>query len=91
MEAKGCAKPAQWKTARRFYYWAVRARLARSAALQALSEASPGATYEYRTRLLNNLTGIEPPTEQTRTNGELGRQEQGRLRYCYPSDKTCAS
>jgi len=59
MEAKGCAKPAQWKVARRFFYWAVRARLARSAALRALAEASPESTFEYCTRLLSSLTGIE--------------------------------
>jgi len=59
MEAKGCAKPAQWKVARRFFYWAVRARLARSAALRALAEASPESTFENCTRLLSSLTGIE--------------------------------
>lgn len=58
MEAKGCAKPAQWKVARRFFYWAVRARLARSAALRALAEASPESTFEHCTRLLSSLTGI---------------------------------
>lgn len=63
MEAKGCAKPIQWKVARRFFYWAVRARLARSAALRALAEASPESTFEYRTRLLNSLTGIERPVD----------------------------
>lgn len=63
MEAKGCAKPAEWKTARRFFYWATRARVARSTALKTLAEASPDTTYEYRSRLLNNLTGIQPPTD----------------------------
>jgi acetyl-CoA carboxylase/biotin carboxylase 1 len=63
MEAKGCAKPTHWKASRRFFYWAFRARLARSAALQALAEASPNATYDYRLRLLRNLTGVESPTD----------------------------
>lgn len=63
MQAKGCAKPAEWKNARRFFYWAVRARVARSAALQALAEASPDATYEYRSQLLTNITGIVPPAD----------------------------
>ncbi|KAK0238625.1 acetyl CoA carboxylase [Armillaria nabsnona] len=62
MEAKGCAKPAVWKDARRFFYWAVRARVARSAALRELANASPGATYEYRARLLDTLASLEPTT-----------------------------
>ncbi|THU97749.1 acetyl CoA carboxylase [Dendrothele bispora CBS 962.96] len=59
MEAKGCAKPAVWKEARRHFYWATRARVTRSAALGRIAEASPGATVEYRTRLLNSLASIE--------------------------------
>jgi acetyl-CoA carboxylase/biotin carboxylase 1 len=59
MEAKGCAKPAVWKEARRHFYWAVRARIAKSAALSDLKEASPESNHEYRLRLLNNLAGIE--------------------------------
>ncbi|KAJ7066657.1 acetyl-CoA carboxylase [Mycena amicta] len=62
MEAKGCAKPAVWKDARRHFYWAVRARVARSAALADIAEASPGTTLEYRTRLLNSLAGVDSTT-----------------------------
>ncbi|KAF7770541.1 hypothetical protein Agabi119p4_6515 [Agaricus bisporus var. burnettii] len=61
MEAKGCAKPAEWKNARRFFYWAVRARVARSAALESLAEANPDTTYDDRLRLLTSLTGTVPP------------------------------
>lgn len=63
MEAKGCAKPAVWKNARRHFYWAVRARVARSAALNDIAEASPGATFEYRSRLLNSVASLEPTTD----------------------------
>lgn len=63
MEAKGCAKPAVWKDARRHFYWAARARIARSRALSILGEASPGSTYEYRYRLLDNLASIEATTD----------------------------
>lgn len=63
MEAKGCAKPAQWKNARRQFYWAVRARVARSAALADLAEASPGSTFQYRSRLLDSVASLEPTTE----------------------------
>ncbi|KAJ3881247.1 acetyl CoA carboxylase [Lentinula edodes] len=59
MEAKGCAKPAIWKDARRKFYWAVRARVARSAALAELTEASPGSTTEYRSHLLDSLASID--------------------------------
>ncbi|KAF7294479.1 hypothetical protein MKEN_01440400 [Mycena kentingensis (nom. inval.)] len=62
MEAKGCAKPAVWKDARRHFYWAVRARIARSAALADIVEASPGSTLEYRTRLLNSLASVDATT-----------------------------
>jgi hypothetical protein len=63
MEAKGCAKPAVWKDARRKFYWAVRARVARSAALADLTEASPSSTSEYRSRLLDSLASIDATME----------------------------
>ncbi|KAI4523307.1 hypothetical protein K525DRAFT_254691 [Schizophyllum commune Loenen D] len=62
MEAKGCAKPTQWKNARRHFYWATRARVARSAALAQLAEASPGSSFEYRSGLLDTLAGIDATT-----------------------------
>ncbi|KAG8788142.1 acetyl-coenzyme-A carboxylase [Serendipita sp. 397] len=46
MEAKGCAKPVQWKNARRHFHWAVRAQLAISAAVAKLLAASPQMTTE---------------------------------------------
>ncbi|EDR14651.1 ACC1, acetyl-CoA carboxylase, cytosolic [Laccaria bicolor S238N-H82] len=60
MEAKGCAKPAVWRNARRYFYWAVRARVARSVALADLAEASPGISFEHRSQLLDDLASIEP-------------------------------
>ncbi|PPQ90739.1 hypothetical protein CVT25_010128 [Psilocybe cyanescens] len=63
MEAKGCAKPAVWKNARRHFYWALRARVARSSALSLIGEATPDATYQYRSRLLDSLAAIEPDTD----------------------------
>lgn len=55
MAAKGCAKPAVWKDARRHFYWALRARLARNKALAAIAEASPDSLPAYRARLLDTL------------------------------------
>ena len=63
MEAKGCAKPAVWKNARRHFYWAVRARVARSTAIAHLEEAAPDLTFDYRTRLLESVTGVDSTTE----------------------------
>lgn len=63
MEAKGCAKPAVWKNARRHFYWAVRARIAKSVALANIAEASPNSTVHYRTRLLDSLVQIEPQSD----------------------------
>ena len=45
----------QWKNARRYFYWALRARLARDSALYRIKAASPDSTPEYRTRLLQSL------------------------------------
>jgi acetyl-CoA carboxylase/biotin carboxylase 1 len=51
-----------WRDARRHFYWAVRARVARSRALSALAEASPDSSYDYRSRLLDTLGSIQPDT-----------------------------
>lgn len=59
MEAKGCAKPAVWKEARRHFYWTVRGRITRSTALASLATASPDSTFEYRVRLLDSLACLE--------------------------------
>ncbi|GBE86281.1 Acetyl-CoA carboxylase [Sparassis crispa] len=64
MEAKGCATPMVWKDARRRFYWAVRAKIARSAAMAQLAEASPDSSSEYRSRLLESLAGISATTDR---------------------------
>lgn len=58
MEAKGCAKAAIWKESRRYFYWAVRARVARSVGLAALLDASPNSTLDYRITLLNGMANL---------------------------------
>lgn len=55
MEAKGCAKPAVWKDARRYFYWALRARIARSSLLEQIEESNPETGSEERTALLDSL------------------------------------
>ncbi|KAG8937599.1 acetyl-coenzyme-A carboxylase, partial [Tulasnella sp. 408] len=61
MEAKGCAKPAEWKNARRYFYWALRARVARSTALAKIQEASPQLSSEERSDIVDSLIpGVDP-------------------------------
>ncbi|KAL1945115.1 hypothetical protein VTO73DRAFT_2735 [Trametes versicolor] len=67
MEAKGCAKSMVWKDARRRFYWAVRAKVARSSAMAQLAEASPDSSFEYRTRLLEDLAEIESTSKPRET------------------------
>jgi acetyl-CoA carboxylase / biotin carboxylase 1 len=63
MEAKGCAKSAVWKDARRKFYWAVRARVALSSASAKIAVATPDSTHDYRIRLLYSLASIDPTTD----------------------------
>lgn len=58
MEAKGCAKSVVWKESRRYFYWATRARLARSNALAQLAAASPSQPREHREQLLYEFSGV---------------------------------
>ncbi|KAG8851514.1 acetyl-coenzyme-A carboxylase [Tulasnella sp. 330] len=55
MEAKGCAKRAQWKNARRSFYWKLRARVARSSALARIHEAAPSLTADERASIVDSL------------------------------------
>ncbi|KAL4066080.1 acetyl-CoA carboxylase [Scleroderma citrinum] len=63
MEAKGCARPAVWKQARRYFYWALRARLARSEALNRLAESNPEASPELLAKLLDSLVTVSDPSD----------------------------
>jgi acetyl-CoA carboxylase/biotin carboxylase 1 len=58
MEAKGCAKPVVWKESRRYFYWATRARVARSNALAQLAAATPSQPREYHEQILYELCGV---------------------------------
>ena len=60
MEAKGCAKRMEWTNARRYFYWAVRGRVARSSALGKLAEADPSLTYDQRRGILENSLSLDP-------------------------------
>ena len=71
MEAKGCAKPVVWKESRRYFYWATRARLARSNALAQLAVAGPNQSREYRERLLYELSGVNRESDHRITAERL--------------------
>jgi acetyl-CoA carboxylase/biotin carboxylase 1 len=58
MEAKGCAKPVQWRNARRHFHWAVRAQLAISAAVSKLTAASQMPFEEAKRRVLDQIPQI---------------------------------
>jgi len=55
MEAKGCAKPAVWREARRFFYWALRRKIAQLKHLKAIQEASPAVSRSDAKDLLFSL------------------------------------
>ena len=64
MEAKGCAKPTIWKNARRHFYWALRAKLARSKLLNALISANPSSAISENQRLIDSLLPESPISTQ---------------------------
>lgn len=65
MEAKGCAKPAVWKEARRFFYWALRYKVVKASHTKALQEASPSLAKDAAQDLLFSLL---PPTTNVKDN-----------------------
>jgi acetyl-CoA carboxylase/biotin carboxylase 1 len=71
MEAKGCAKAVVWKESRRYFYWAMRARLARSNALAQLAAAGPSQPREYREQLLYELCGVNGESDHRTAAGRL--------------------
>jgi len=55
METKSCAKPAMWKYARRYFYWALRARITHSSLLKQIEDGNPETKSEERAMLLDSL------------------------------------
>ena len=49
----------EWANARRYFYWAVRGRVARSSALARLAEADPSLTYDQRREILEGLLSLD--------------------------------
>ncbi|KAF8329498.1 acetyl CoA carboxylase [Cantharellus anzutake] len=63
MEAKGCAKPTVWTNARRYFYWALRAKLLRLNFINQIIGASPATTRDEADKILFTLL---PPTLNTK-------------------------
>ena len=61
MQAKGCAHPCKWSEARRYFYWALRARLATTSALAQIASAYPESTPEYRKDVLRAIAPLDEP------------------------------
>lgn len=53
-----------WKDARRRFYWSVRAKVAWSAAIAQLADASPESSEEYRSTLLLRLASLEDHSDR---------------------------
>ena len=70
MEAKGCARPATWKNARRQFYWATRARLAQTLAIAQIGDASPEMSTQQRKELLYSLAQLEDKASNDRAVAE---------------------
>lgn len=65
MEAKGCAKPAVWKDARRYFYWALRSKVVQSTSINEILSVSPTTSREEAKELLFSLI---PPTTNAKDN-----------------------
>jgi acetyl-CoA carboxylase/biotin carboxylase 1 len=65
MEAKGCAKPAVWREARRYFYWALRHKIILSSYLEVLVKASPSLSRDNAAKLLFSLLA---PTLNSKDN-----------------------
>jgi hypothetical protein len=55
METKSCAKPAMWKDAWRYFYWALRARITHSSLLEQIEDDNSEMKSEERVALLDSF------------------------------------
>ena len=84
MEAKGCAIPTVWNNARRYFYWAVRARLAHENAIRKLIAASPGTPEDILNTHLLQLVAA-PETEHQAFTLEMEALELSEVAAKYRS------
>jgi len=50
----------EWTNARRYFYWAVRGRVARSSSLGKLAEADPSLTPDQQRQILEDSLSLDP-------------------------------
>lgn len=64
MEAKGCARAAEWSEARRYFYWRLRRRLNEAHMLNKLANSHPVLTPAERVDVLSQLVEADPESDQ---------------------------
>lgn len=64
MEAKGCARPAEWSEARRHFYWRLRRRLNEAHMLNKLANSHPVLTPAERVDVLSQLVEADSESDQ---------------------------
>ncbi|KAJ9106305.1 hypothetical protein QFC21_001450 [Naganishia friedmannii] len=64
MEAKGCARAAEWSEARRYFYWRLRRRLNEAHMLNKLANSHPVLTAAERVDVLSQLVEADPESDQ---------------------------
>jgi acetyl-CoA carboxylase/biotin carboxylase 1 len=92
MEAKGCARPADWPEARRYFYWRLRRRLNEHHMLSKIATAHPELSAMERKEFLSEIVQTEDDSDQAvaqfiEANAHLVTEEAARLRSDYVADK----
>lgn len=64
MEAKGCARAAEWREARRYFYWRLRRRINEAHMLNKLATSHPVLTAAERVDVLSQLVEADPESDQ---------------------------
>ncbi len=92
MEAKGCARAAEWSEARRYFYWRLRRKINEQHMLNKLATAHPGHSAKDRTEMLDELIQSEDRTDRAvalwlESHGEVITEFAGTLSAQYIGDK----
>lgn len=64
MEAKGCARGADWPEARRFFYWRLRRRLNETHMMQKLATSQPNLSWQERVEMMTQIVPTESTSDQ---------------------------
>lgn len=64
MEAKGCAKTADWPEARRYFYWRLRRRLNETHMMSRMVKAVPTLSWQDQANLVSDLTEADSSSDR---------------------------